>query len=292
MGAAMAGCRTILPRATLVAIHRGAVSGTILLASACRHAPAPPDPARPETAPAAVQRALDVAVARYHDDGDLDLLRAWVEQHPDHADADIWREVIALRTYERLSIGDPLAPAEPAQVGDDPAVARLPAPDPQRLVALVAAYPDTLGGRTAQALLEAEGLRRLREPVLNPIAVAFLEGDEGWTDAAGVTMPHVDLHDFHARHAPILAARFAQTLVDDGCASTMGWCTWWVQRFPDAAATPAIHDAMYRVWHRRAHPRWQGRNHAACAFACARKCRQGAAPLDDGCYEPCIARCG
>lgn len=282
MGASMAGCRTIVPCASLAAI--------LLASPSCRHAPAPPDPSPPPVASAAAEHALEEAVARYHDDGEIDLLRAWVERHPDHEDAEIWREVIALRAYERLAIGE--LSSAPAEADEDPAVAPVADPDPQQLVALVTAYPDTLGGRTAQALLDAEGVRRLREPVLNPIAVAFLEGDDSWVDAAGMTMSEAEMADFRARHEQALADRIAAVLVDDGCTKTMGWCTWWVGRFPEAAATPAIHDAMYRVWYRRAHPRWQGRNHAACSFACARKCRRSAVPFDDGCYDACVVRCG
>jgi hypothetical protein len=265
-----------LRRATLVV--------TLFAAPSCRHAPPPPDPASPQAASAAARSELTDAVARYHDHGELDPLRAWVERNPEHDDAQIWREVIALRTYESIAIGD-------AHEGDDPAVAALPDPDPQALLALAIAYPSTIGGRTAQAMLEADGLRRLTEPALNPIVIEFLEGNDAWPQTAGVLMPSVDLADFRARHEAQLADRFARRLLDDGCTTTMGYCTWWVRRFPDAEATALMRDHMQQVWTKRAHPRWQGRNHAACAFACARKCRQGAVPFDDSCYDRCMVRC-
>jgi hypothetical protein len=282
MHAAMAG-RGDLGRATLLV--------TLCAAPSCRHAPAPPDPAAPPAAGSAVQSALDEAVARYHDRGELEPLRAWVERNPEHEDAEIWREVVALRSYEQIAIGDPSAEAETVAIGDDLALASLPDPDPAELVALAVAYPGTIAGRTAQAMIEADGLRRLTEPALNPVVVRFLDGDDDWALVDGVSMIEVDGAEFRQRHEVRLAACVAQRLLDDGCQTTMGYCTWWVRRFPNAEVTAAIAEQMQHVWYRRAHPRWQGRNHAHCTFGCARKCRQGAAPLDDGCYEPCVAGC-
>ena len=72
----------------------------------------------------------------------------------------------------------------------------------------------------------------------------------------------------------------------------MGYCNWWVIRYPDDHLTTEIRASMKAVWHKRAHPPWRGSNYANCAFRCAKRCRQTAEPLDDTCFDPCFARCG
>jgi hypothetical protein len=88
-----------------------------------------------------------------------------------------------------------------------------------------------------------------------------------------------------------LRARLANALLDDGCTATMGYCTWWVARYPSEPETRAIAEAQKKAWYRRAHPHWKGGEHARCALRCAKRCREVAAPLDDSCYAPCYARC-
>lgn len=250
------------------------------------------DEAQAEAQAVAAQSELDQAVARYHDDGDLERLTAWVDAHPDHPKVYVWREVVALRTYETLVIGDPWS-VEEAGPGEDVAVAPLPEPKAAELVALVERYPGTLGAETAQALLEREGLKRLRVPAFNDAVVSFLEGRTDWVrDAYGRNlMPNVDLDAFRDRHEDGLRASLAARLTEDRCVESMGYCTWYVEAYPDDPVTEELQAAMKDEWYRRGHPRWRGSRFANCAYRCAKDCRQNAEPLDDACYAPCFARC-
>ncbi len=235
---------------------------------------------------------LDVAAAAYHDDGDLEPLVAWVDAHPDHPEVEVWREVVALRTYESLVIGDPWTPAE-AEPGEDAAVATLPEPSVPALVALVERYPGTFGAQTAAALLESDGLRRLTQPAFNDALVAFLEGRNDWVhdDDGRNLMPNVDLAAFRDRHEDTLRARLGERLAQSACAESMGYCTWYVDRFPDEPIAGELQAAMKQEWYRRGHPRWRSSRFANCAYRCAKTCRNDAVPLDDACYAPCFARC-
>ena len=250
------------------------------------------DEAQARAQAVAAQSALDQAVAAYHDDGDLERLTAWVDTHPDHPEVDVWREVVALRTYESLVIGDPWSVEEPA-AGEDTAVAPLPQPSATELVALVQRYPVTLAAETAAALLEREGLERLKVPAFNDAVVAFLEGRSDWVhDAYGRNlMPNVYLDAFRARHEDGLRASLAARLSEDRCVDSMGYCTWFVATYPEDPATEELQAAMKDEWYRRGHPRWRGSRFANCAYRCAKDCRHSAEPLDDACYAPCFARC-
>ncbi len=235
---------------------------------------------------------LDLATAAYHEDGDLEKLVAWVDTHPDHAEVDVWREVVALRTYESLVIGDPWSPADPEE-GEDVAVAPLPEPSVPALVALVERYPGTLGAETAQALLESDGLRRLTQPAFNDAVVAFLEGRDDWVedDHGRNLMPNVDLSAFRDRHEETLRSRLGERLAENACKESMGYCTWYIERYPEAPVVGQLQAAMKQEWYRRGHPRWRGSRFANCSYRCAKTCRTDAAPLEDTCYAPCFARC-
>ena len=267
---------------------RSAIGAALCLLVSCGHAPPEerPDP------PTAARTALDEAVARFHDTGSIELLRHWLDFYPDHEDAGVWREFVALRMYEAIVIGDLDAPPEPIREGEDPAVAPLPEPDVPQLIALAKAYPDTIAGQTALSLLEEEGLKRLSDPPVNPVLITFLEGGEEWVKAGEVRMPNVDLDAFRNRHEERLRDRFAVRLLDDGCATLMGYCNWWVEQYPDDHLTQEIRASMKAVWHKRGHPPWRSSHYATCAFRCAKQCRQSATPLDDTCFDPCFERCG
>ncbi len=241
---------------------------------------------------AAVQSELEDAVLAYHDAGDLEALRSWVDTHTDHPELDTWREVVALREYESLVIGDPWAIDEPEE-GDDVAVAALPEPTTAGLLALVDRYPGTLGAQTAQALLETHGLRRLSVPAFNDALVAFLEGRDDWVqDEHGRNlMPNVDLDAFRRRHESKLRTRLAQRLSEDACVQSMGYCTWYVNAYPQDPRVSDLQVAMKQEWYRRGHPRWRGSRFANCSYRCAKDCRTDAEPLDDACYAPCFAGC-
>ncbi len=241
---------------------------------------------------AAVQSELDEAVFAYHEDGDLDALRSWVDVHPDHPELDTWREVVALRTYESVVIGDPWS-AEEAEDGEDTALAPLPQPSTAALLALVERYPGTLGAQTAQALLETHGLQRLTVPTFNDSVVAFLEGRDDWVrdDSGRNLMPNVDLDAFRQRHETKLRARFGERLAEDACVESMGYCTWYVRAYPEDPRVSELQVAMKDEWYRRGHPRWRGSKFANCAYRCAKNCRVDAEPLDDACYAPCFAGC-
>ena len=241
---------------------------------------------------AAVQSELDEAVFAYHDNGDLEALSAWVDAHPDHPELDTWREVVALRAYESLVIGDPWT-AEEYEEGQDVAVAELPEPSTAGLLALVARYPGTLGAETAQSLLETHGLQRLSVPAFNDAVVAFLEGRDDWVrDERGRNlMPNVDLEAFRKRHESKLRTRLGERLTEDACVESMGYCTWYVQAYPQDPRVSDLQVAMKDEWHRRGHPRWRGSKFANCSYRCAKDCRNDAEPLDDACYAPCFARC-
>lgn len=241
---------------------------------------------------AAVQSELDEAVFAYHDNGDLEALRSWVDAHPDHPKLDTWREVVALRAYESLVIGDPWT-AEEYEEGEDVAVAELPEPSTAGLLALVARYPGTLGAQTAQSLLETHGLHRLSVPAFNDAVVAFLEGRDDWVrDERGQNlMPNVDLDAFRKRHESKLRRRLGERLAEDACVESMGYCTWYVKAYPQDPRVSDLQVAMKDEWHRRGHPRWRGSRFANCSYRCAKDCRNDAEPLDDACYAPCFARC-
>lgn len=261
-----------------------ALVAALLLAGLCSACGSTPRPR-----PAAVEihafspDPLEQALTAYHDHADIQPLRAWLEEHPDHPDASLWREIVALRSYER-AIGeavDAAAPGEPV---------RLASAD-LRPIAL--AYPGTLVARAAQASLGELVLEHLRQPVLGRPALDFFEGGTAWAcDARGRPLaPDLDLAEFRARHQASLLEGVAQYLQTNGCESSVGWCSWWVEHFPDAPYTAAIRSDLQAVWYRRAHPPWQGRRHLRCAHACAGQCRSKTSPFDDSCYSSCYAAC-
>ncbi len=264
----------------------------LLAACAPQGASVSADEAHVKAEAAAIKTELDEAVAEYHEDGELERLAAWVATHADHPEAALWREVVALRTYESLVVGDPWSFEEPKD-GEDVAVAPLPEPKAAELVALVERYPGTLGAETAQALLETEGLKRLSIPAFNDSVVSFLEGRNDWVqdDYGRNLMPNVDLDTFRERHEASLRTRLGERLAEDRCVDTMGYCTWYVQSYPNDPVTGELQLAMKDEWYRRGHPRWRGSAFANCAFRCAKTCRTAAEPLDDACYAPCFARC-
>lgn len=241
--------------------------------AACRPHVAPPPPPTPEPRGSAQPAELARALAAWHDDDDIDPLRAWVRAHPDAAQAEVVREVVALHDYD-------------ACYGEGV--------DEDGLRAVVVAYPDTVAGRIASARLVGDGLGRLRANVPSRELVDFLDGGDAWarTEDGRSRLPATDLQWFRSTHAPELEAKLASTLLADRCRAHMGYCNWWIAKRPDAGETPAITEARRQTWYERGHPTWRGREHARCAYKCAKTCRERSTSLDDGCYGPCYARCG
>jgi hypothetical protein len=246
-------------------------------------------PPRPEMNPEEVARSvvsvdpLAQALDAYHDDGDIAPLQAWLAEHPEHPDASLWREVVALRSYERAI---------------DRAVDAVPPDQPVRLAsadlnAVVLAHPGTLVARTAQAALGESVLVQLRDPVLGRRALDFFEGGDAWAcDGDGQRLaPDLDLERFRTRHEATLLQGVERQLRERGCDEAVGWCSWWVERYPDAPGSEAIRADLEEVWYRRGHPPWKSRRHLRCANACARECRPRTTPFDDGCYTTCYAGC-
>lgn len=284
---------------------------SLALVAACsvgsRSEPLPKLPLASTEAASEADRTLEQAVVRYHDQGDLDPLTAWLTAYPEHPDAEIWAEVVALRQYEEASLGEmllPLPPAEPMAVdkpseapgpeyaADGPDESELPDRDRGALRDLAQARGSTLGGRMAMAVLEGERTDALFEFPVGLRVTRFLDGEPAWVgDGDDGPEARMDLERMQARYTESVRDRLAEALVKDGCWTQMGFCNWWVERYPDDPRTVTMREAMQAVWYRRGHPAWKGRNHGYCAHVCVKTCRPEAAPLDDGCFDPCYARC-
>lgn len=239
--------------------------------SACASsAPAGP-PMAPRRATAEVPPALAEAIAVWHDDGDLEPLAGYVAAHPED-ELGVWREVVALHRYEACATTQP---------------------DREGLRKIAREFPDTVGGNIAAVTLFGEGLGRLHAEVPGPLVIDFLDGGDAWTrDAQGnSSVGATDLERAREQYAPGLRQQLGDALLAEGCDATMGYCTWWLTRQADAPQSSAIAAAVADTWSRRAHPSWQGGDHARCASRCVKRCRPRAAPLDDSCFAPCFSRC-
>ncbi|MBC8072809.1 MAG: hypothetical protein IAG13_31095 [Deltaproteobacteria bacterium] len=245
------------------------LSLSIGCAGGSRNGP-PPVPSRARGQ--AIEPELEQAIASWHDADDLEPLRAWVKRHPQHAAAELWREVVALHSYES---------GEPGQEpGDD------------QLRSIAREYPETLAGQVATITLVGDRLGSLYAAVPGLLATDFLDGGDAWTRAEdGTKVADVDLSTLAERHGTPIRDAMAQAMLGDRCSATMGYCNWWVARYPSDPRTASIATEIAQTWYRRGHPHWEGGRHARCAYRCAKECRERATPLDDGCYAPCYSTC-
>ncbi|MFO0636518.1 MAG: hypothetical protein U0168_27120 [Nannocystaceae bacterium] len=244
----------------------------LLLAAACRTAgpPAVPPPP-PGAVAAALDPALADAVATWRGADDIEPLARYLERHGDDDSLGVWREVVALHRYDLARQRE--APAQP-------------------LREIAVSYPDTVAGQVATATLLDDVLASLYGEVPGPKVIDFLEGGRAWAaDADGGALPGLDAEALRRAHGEALRALLAAALLDDGCDSTMGYCTWWLTRLASDPRSPDIAAAAKQTWYRRGHPTWQGGEHARCALRCAKRCRERATPLDDRCYGGCYAKC-
>lgn len=239
--------------------------------TACASSPPPAPPSAPRRAGPEVPPALAEAIATWHDDGDLEPLAGYVAAHPDD-DLGVWREVVALHRYEACATTQP---------------------DREGLRSVAREYPDTVGGNIAAVTLFGDGLGRLHAEIPGPLVVDFLDGGDAWArDAHGaLSIGAAELERAREQYAPGLRQQLADALLAEGCDATMGYCNWWLSRQADAPQSAAVGAAVANTWSRRAHPTWQGGDHARCAVRCVKRCRPRAAPLDDSCFAPCYARC-
>jgi hypothetical protein len=241
---------------------------SILAWSACAHPAHEPashendlHAARHDTVPDALGRAI----AHYQETGEIVLLERYFAAHPE-ADAGIWKEVVALRAYEQLV-----------------------EEDGWNLVAakeLVHRYPDTHGAEMLAVRMEKAAFAAVASSPSLETLVAFLDGAQLEESSLGL-----DDERFRERYEERLRALLERRLVSSGCSDLMPYCTWWVDRHPEAASTQQLEQQMAEVWHRRAYPGWKGARHHRCAYRCGTTCRAQARPLDDSCYAPCYARC-
>jgi hypothetical protein len=230
----------------------------------------PPPPLR--TAEQAQSPELVEAIARWHDEDDLEPLRRFVRRHPNDVEAELWREVVALHSYDACT----------GESGDDETGLR----------GIVREYPDTLAGRVAMLELVGDRLDTLYAAVPGTLVTDFLEGGDAWARAGdGSTIAGLDLAAIRDAHGGALRNALGQAIVADHCNETMGYCSWWVARYPSDALTATVKAEITQTWYRRGHPHWRGGKHARCAFRCMRECRERARPLDDTCYAPCYSRC-
>jgi hypothetical protein len=238
-------------------------------ATSCTTRSATPLPSPPVRDEGARPPALDDAIARWHDDDDIEPLAAYVADHPSD-ELGVWREVVALARYETTHASSDAA-----------------------LLSLAHEFPDTVAGSVAALTVQGEALARVEADVPGMLAVDFLDGKGGWAcDADGRAMlPRATRESIERARSAGLRERFGDALVAEGCVETMGYCTWWTTRFPTAPQTAAIERAVAAEWYRRGHPTWKGGEHARCALRCAKRCRQSAEPLVDDCYDGCYSRC-
>lgn len=252
---------------------RAATRWAVLLAAATVSCAAPDrgPPSPPERRVEAQPPALVAAIERWHQADDIEPLARYVAANPGAQDG-VWREVVALRRYDACD-----------RAGTDAQALRTVAHD----------FPDTVAGRLASATLLGDGLGRLRAEVPGPLVVDFLDGGDAWArDGHGqLQLGVAELERAQAEQAPGLRDRFAAALAADGCATTMGYCSWWSSRYPNDPRTAGIIAAAKQTWYRRGHPTWQGGEHARCAARCVKRCKAIAAVLDDSCWQPCYARC-
>jgi hypothetical protein len=288
------------------------VSLTLGIGASCRVDRVPATaPALPVTRVRTDRTAIDeasplrAAVDRYHETGDLTALQAWLQQHPDDPEAAIWREVVALRDYEDRSYGEWSAIDDPDLSGwggpddaveyaaDGPPDAGLPERDEAVLRELARRHRGTMVGDTAVAVLDQVRVRSLLQLAVSRRVTDLLDGRVDWAEPGQTPdeAARADFVAFRGRHAPALRQQLADALVADACWTTMGYCTWWIDRYPDDPVTATLGEAQRAVWYRRAHPTWKGNNHTYCAHKCVDACRPQATPLDDACFEPCYLRC-
>lgn len=245
----------------------------IAMGSACARAgkggpPPPPRSASEKTR----SPELTQAIASWREQDDLEPLRRWVRRHPTDPEAGVWREIVALHRYDACN----------GEAGNDEAGLRIVARD----------YPETLAGRVATITLVGDRLDTLYAAIPGTLVTDFLDGGDAWARTGdGSAIAGMDLAAIHDVHGEPLRHAMAKALVADHCDATMGYCSWWVARYPSDASTPTVKAEIAQTWYRRGHPHWRGGKHARCAFRCMRECRERAEPLDDTCYAPCYSQC-
>ena len=244
----------------------------VALASACAHSPteavAPveghaPSPTEPEA-----RQELEEAIAHYQATGEIGYVARYVDAHPDE-DLGIWKEVVALRSYDALT-EDPWSPGRAADV--------------------LLRYPDTYGATMLRMRLEREALAALSSPSSLHALVAVLEGKDT-VILQGDAQIGVDPARLRRDDRARLEALLERRLLDHGCSEQMGYCNWWVEHYPDAPSTKQVRELMASAWHHRTYPGWKGRRHHRCAYRCGTTCREAAQPLEDSCYDSCYAKC-
>lgn len=228
-------------------------------------------PSPPQRSVHAQPEALTRAIADWHEDENIEPLAEYVAAHPD-AELGVWREVVALQRYDACGASRT---------------------DVHGLRTVLHEFPDTIAGRIAGATLMGDGLSRLRAEIPGPLLVDFLAGGDAWTrDLEGrPQIATADAERVRSEEESDLRSQLAAALLRDGCEATMGYCAWWLSRYPGDADTAGIAAAATKTWYRRGHPSWRGNEHARCALRCAKNCKANAKPLDDSCYQPCYARC-
>lgn len=242
---------------------------------------------------------LEDAIEHYRQTGDAAQLQRAIAVDPDDDRAAVWRELLALSAYEGAwALGEQDDPSPDAH---DPA----PLVDTRDLKTVVRDYPDTFAAQMARAgldtqshVLESAAQRVLSTPALNAHAVRFLAGDDSWSvavdngDEEGI---QIDLRRFRQRNEAPVRASVRAALLADKCQGAVGYCRWFVERYPDDEAAATLRQAMKTVWYARAHPPWQGKAHLQCAYNCSNTCRtqpvEVPAVLTDGCYDACYDRC-
>jgi hypothetical protein len=235
----------------------------LVLFAACRSSTAP-DPAASSWPEPLEARTLRVSEDRLPERGVERLVTA------SQARSGPWEERAALRAYESLL--------------DEGAW------DPLRARAVIEEFPGTYGATMLRARLDRITLESAAGTMDLDGVVAFLEGQD-------VTVPgevgaiELDQQRFRDRYERPFREALEARILAAGCADMMGYCTWWVSRFPDAASTGQIVRSIDEVWRHRANPGWKGGRHHRCAYRCGTTCRQAASPLDDSCYAPCYAKC-
>lgn len=254
---------------------------TVVAPAACEHGNASAPPVPPRAAHGITSPELQAAVDAWREDDDVGPLQRYLEQHRDDESLGVWREVVALHDYDRARpiIDEQRRTASPAQLGR-----------------IAERYPDTIAGQLSAATLLSDVVDALYREPAGPLVIDFLDGGTAWCHAredakGGHGAACREAQAIRRSHAVTVQRRLSSALQADGCAATMATCNWWIARYPDAPETAAIVAASREVWQRRAHPHWQGGEHARCALRCAKTCRERATPLDDGCYDPCYAGC-
>jgi hypothetical protein len=211
--------------------------------------------------------AHQFAMAQFRETGDLSLLDAFLEQHPDSPQAATVGELVAER---RLAVAQ-----------DEDGKVNL-----SRIEEVALQYAGTRAGKRARTMLEEALLAKVLEPTKIVLMIEFLKGPIERDDTS-IDWTYLDESEVVEQHRKRVRASAVALLSEKQCSNLMRYCNRWVNAFPDDPETPKLRKLLADARKRKLKG-WQWKKFAACTDGCFKRCKGGE---DEACYEECQTKC-